>query len=95
MKKFLLSILLMLPLTTTLLTAAPLKIDTKDSIKTVLKAHQKVRVIIKMKSGGELTGEVGLVNDNIDHIKTLAGMEFFDAVVLISNIEAILIRTKG
>jgi len=95
MKKILLSLLLLLPLTTTMLIAAPLKVSTKDTIESVLKAHKKVRVIIKMKSGKELTGEIGLVNANIVHIKTLAGMEFFDAVVLISNIEAVVIRTKG
>jgi hypothetical protein len=74
--------------------AEPLSINSDDSIQSVLSAQKDKRVTLRLKSGDELSGTVGDVNDNIVHIKQLTGKEFFDAAVAIKGILAVEIRTR-
>lgn len=74
--------------------AKPLSVSKDATLKSILKAHKDVRVIVKTVSGTEFVGAVGSVNEHVVHLKTLSGMEFFDAVVALDKIEAVLIRTK-
>jgi small nuclear ribonucleoprotein (snRNP)-like protein len=94
MKKYL-SILLVSGLLLSFNVAAePLSVVGDDTIQSILTAHKGKKVTIKLKSGSELTGKVGEVNDDVVHIMSLAGKEFFDAVASIKKIEAVVIRTK-
>jgi len=74
--------------------ADAISISSDDSIKTVLTAQMGKRVSIKTKSGQELSGTVTTVTDKLTHIAELTGKEFYDAIVVNSNIEAVIIRTK-
>jgi len=74
--------------------AEPLSVGGDDSIQSVLSAHQGKRVTVKLESG-ELTGKVGEVNGKIVHLVELSGKDFFDAVVSIKEIEAIVIRVRN
>jgi len=74
--------------------ADTISINDDDSIKTVLTAQMGKRVSIKTKSGQELSGTVTTVTDKLTHIAKLTGKEFYDAIVVNSNIEAVIIRTK-
>lgn len=72
----------------------PLSISSDDSIQSVLSAQKDKRVTLRLKSGSELLGTVGEVNDNIVNIKQLTGKEFYDAVIALKGILAVEIRTK-
>ena len=74
--------------------ADTISINDDDSIKTVLTAQIGKQVSIKINSGQELTGTVTTVTDKLTHLAKLAGKEFYDAVVVNKNIEAVIIRTK-
>jgi len=74
--------------------AEPLAVGANDTLRSILIAHKGKRVTVKLNSGSELTGKVGEVNDNIMQLMELSGMEYFDAVVSIGKIEAVVIRTK-
>ena len=74
--------------------AESLAVGAADTIRSILTAHKGKRVTVKLNSGSELTGKVGEVNDDIIHLMALSGKEYFDAVVSIGHIEAVVIRTK-
>ena len=74
--------------------AEPLAVGAEDTIRSILTAHQGKRVTVKLHSGSEMTGKVGEVNNAIIHLMELSGKEYFDAVVSIGNIEAVVIRAK-
>ena len=95
MKKSMLALLLtpmlLFPIT---LHAEGLSITGEDTVQSVLSANQGKRVIVRLVSGGELTGKVGTVNSNVVHLIELSGREFFDAVVSLGQVEAVIIRTR-
>ena len=95
MKKTLLALLitplLFFPL---VLQAEGLSVSGEDTVQSILSANQDKRVIIRLVSGGELTGKVGTVNGKVVHLMELSGREFFDAVVSLDQIEAVIIRTR-
>lgn len=73
--------------------AAELRLGTADTIESVLRA-QKGRVTVRLRSGQELTGNVRSVDVRLLHLGSLTGREFFDAVVPMEAIEAVIVRTK-
>ena len=73
--------------------AAELRLSTTDTLDSVLRA-QTGRVTVRLHSGQELTGTVRSVDAKLLHLGALAGREFFDAVVPLGAIEAVLVRTK-
>lgn len=74
--------------------ADSVSISKEDTIGTVLSAHMNKRVTVQTISGKELTGTVKAVNEKVVHLAELSGKEFFDAVVKIKKIEAVIVRTK-
>lgn len=73
--------------------AAELRVSPTDTLESVLRT-QKGRVTVRLRSGQEFTGSVRSVDTRLLHLGTLAGKEFFDAVVPLEAIEAVLVRTK-
>jgi len=65
-----------------------------DSIQTIVSAQKGKRVTLRMRSGQELTGTLRQSTDRLVVIGELTGREFFDAVVPIDAIEAVIVRTK-
>ena len=47
------------------------------------------------RSGAELTGTITKVGEHVVHLSELAGREFFDAVVSLDQLPAVVIRTRG
>ena len=66
-----------------------------DTVATVLARQVGQRVELRMNSGEKLAGKVEAVGEKTVHISSLAGQEFFDAVVAIKEISAVIIRTGG
>jgi len=86
-----LAALLMLSLSAT---AAPLAIAEGDTVQKVLQGQVGKRVTLRVRAGEDLTGTVKSVNADIVHIGELAGKEFFDAVVALKSIDAVVVRVK-
>jgi len=69
-------------------------ISATDTTQSVLAAQKGKRVTVRLRSGQELTGVMRDSNGKVAVIAAISGREFFDAVVPLDAIEAVLIRTK-
>jgi mannose/fructose/N-acetylgalactosamine-specific phosphotransferase system component IID len=83
----------------TLLAALPasgaeLTISANQSVESVLSAQKGKRVSVRLRSGQEISGTVKNVTPKLVQLAAIAGKEFFDAVVPLEAVEAVLIRTK-
>ena len=74
--------------------AAELLVGAGDTIESVLRAQKDKRVTVRLRSGQELTGVVRMGNARVVQLGAITGREFFDAVVPLDAIDAVLIRTK-
>ena len=52
------------------------------------------RVTLKLKSGHELEGKIKNLNSSAVRIEKLAGMEFYDAVVAVDHISAVILKVR-
>ena len=66
-----------------------------DSLMNFIKGQKGKRLEIILVSGMSLTGVVETVSQRAVHIKRLAGKEFFDAVVPVNGIIAVIIKARG
>ena len=74
--------------------AQDVTISPNDTTQSVLAAQKGKRVTVRLRSGQELTGTMRDSNGKVAVIAAITGREFFDAVVPLDAIEAVLIRTK-
>ena len=74
--------------------AQDVTLSPNDSTQSVLVAQKGKRVTVRLRSGQELTGTMRDSNGKVAVIAAVSGREFFDAVVPLDAIEAVLIRTK-
>lgn len=65
-----------------------------DTIQSVVAAQKGKRVTLRLRSGQELTGILRAPTDRLVVLGELSGREFFDAVVPVEAIEAVIVRTK-
>ena len=75
-------------------TGAEVRVGANDTVQSVLAANKGGRVTVRVRSGQELTGVVREINGRVVHLGGLAGREFFDAVVALEAVDAVIIRTK-
>jgi len=73
---------------------SPLQIRGTDTIRSVLEQHTGKVVKLRLKSGQELGGTVARFGSGVVQLSQVSGMEFFDAVVSLDDISAVLIRTR-
>ena len=74
---------------------SPVQIRGTDTIRSVLEQHTGKAVKLRLKSGQELGGTVARFGSGVVQLSQVSGMEFFDAVVSIDEISAVLIRTRN
>ena len=74
--------------------SAELRVAATDSVETVLAAQKDKRVTVRLRSGQEITGTVRNVTGKLVQLGAVTGREFFDAVVPLEAVEAVLVRTK-
>ncbi len=72
------------------------KVDfqTSDTVKTVLERQAGQKVELRLTSGEKLGGKVEKVGEKTVHLSAIAGQEFYDAVVVLEEVAAVLVRTK-
>ncbi len=90
----LLATLLLAALLSTPALAQEVTVSPADTIQTVLGAQKGKRVTVRMRSGQEITGTVREATARLVVLGAVTGREFFDAVVPIDSVEAVLIRAK-
>jgi cyclopropane fatty-acyl-phospholipid synthase-like methyltransferase len=73
---------------------AELDVKQDDSVQSLLAAQKGKRVTVRTRSGQEFTGTVKTVSPKLVQVSQVAGKEFFDAVVPLEAVEAVLVRTK-
>jgi hypothetical protein len=83
--------LLALPMGTT---AAELNLGPDDSVASVLAAQVGQKVTVRLRAGQDYTGVVRKVNGKAVHLGALASQEFFDAVVALKAIDAVVVRVR-
>ena len=65
------------------------------SIKEVLVENTGKRVILRLESGENLEGTVSRVGDLVVHISKIATRDYYDAVVRIDRISAVIFKVRG
>lgn len=63
-------------------------------IKEILASYEGKRVAIRLDGGEELEGIVTSVGDHLVHISKLSKRDFYDAVVRIEKIDAVIMRVR-
>lgn len=66
-----------------------------EAIASTLQKQVGKRVTLKLASGQELEGTVVKVGPTAVQLSQLAGKEFFDAVVRLDHVSALILRTKS
>lgn len=92
--KTLAPVLLMAALAAAPAFAADLDVKASDTVESVLAAQKGKRVTVRTRSGLEVSGTVKAVTPKLVQIAQLQGKEFYDAVVPVEAIDAVVVRTK-
>ena len=69
-------------------------VSVNDTIQTVLAANKGKRVTVRTSGGQELTGVGRDATGKLVVLGAITGREFFDAVIPLEKVEAVLLRTK-
>jgi ABC-type phosphate/phosphonate transport system substrate-binding protein len=65
------------------------------TVKDILSENLGKRVIVRMDTGDNLEGTVNKVGDSVAHISKISGREYYDAVVRIDKISAVIFKVRG
>lgn len=72
-----------------------LEVRSADTVKSMRERQVGKRVGVVLTTGQELSGVVSSVGDRVVHLSELSGREFFDAVVSLEHIRAVVVRVRG
>jgi len=73
---------------------AKMSIVNEDTIRTVLSKQVGKQVTLKLDSGEELGGVVRTVGEHVVHVEKISGKEFFDAIVDLDEVAAVILRVR-
>lgn len=74
--------------------AQGLSINPEDTTRSILAAHKGKRVSLRLRGGDELSGVVRDATERLVVIGELSGREFFDAVVPLDAVDAVIVRVR-
>lgn len=74
--------------------ADTLSIKPGDTLQKQIAAQKGKKITVKLLAGEELTGTVRDVSNELLQLGELTGKEYFDAMIDLNKIAAILVRTK-
>ena len=76
---------------------AQTKIDlqSSDTMQTILEKQVGQTVEFRMKSGEKIGGKIEKLNDKLVHLSALTGADYFDGVVALDSIAAVVVRAKA
>lgn len=73
---------------------APVALGDRQGIATLLKARVGSPVQLMLRGGGDVGGTVVRVSDDAVHVGQLTGKEFYDAVVALDAVAAVVVRVR-
>ena len=76
------------------LVAAPVAWAGDSALAKTLKEREGKVATVLLSSGTELTGKVSNVSDDSVKLSELSGKEFFDAVVDLDDVQAVVVRAR-
>jgi hypothetical protein len=78
-------------------TAAVAGLDPKadDTVKSVLARQVGQTVELRLKNGEKIAGKVELVGKDLVQLTQLTGAEYYEAVVVMDDIAAVVARAKA
>jgi hypothetical protein len=74
--------------------ATAYEMKSEATIKSILLDNFKKRVTLRLGSGESLEGYVSKVGDTLVQITRITGREYFDAIIRIDQISAVVFRVK-
>jgi len=74
--------------------AEDLSFKPSDNLRIALEGQKGKTVTIRLNSGEDLTGKVRSVGEELLHLGELAGKEYYDALVDLDKISAMIVRVK-
>jgi hypothetical protein len=75
--------------------AQAVSVAPSDTPQSFIAAQKGKRITVRLRSGQELSGLVRDASGQLLVLGEVAGREFFDAVVPMTSVEAVLVRTRG
>lgn len=75
--------------------AGPIDFKPDDSTGTILRAQAGQLVELRLVSGEKIGGKVEKVGDSLVYLTQLTGMEFYEAVIDLNTISAVIVRSKA
>jgi type II secretory pathway predicted ATPase ExeA len=75
-------------------TPVPVVVDQATTMRAVLFKQNGRPVTLMLDSGQELSGVVKEVGDKVVHLASLTGKEFYDAVVDLDEVTAVVVRAR-
>lgn len=72
-----------------------LDVTKSDTLASVLKKQADKTVTLKMVSGQDITGKLQSVGDHVVYISRIRGIEYYDAVIDLDDILAMVVRVKN
>ena len=95
MKHLLLTLLAVAAIGSPLFAQTKIELLTGDTVQSVLEKQVGQPIDLRMKSGEKLVGKLEKVAGNAAHLSNLAGAEFYDAIVNIEDISAVVVKARG
>jgi hypothetical protein len=74
--------------------AEDISIKAGDTLQGLLEVQKGKKVTVRLSGGEELTGNVTTVTKELLHLGKLSGKEYFDAIIDMTKITAMIVRTK-
>ena len=71
------------------------KMTATATIAEQLMAAKGQRVVLFMRAGRDVEGTVGMLSKEVVEVKGLVGREFFDAVVRVDDVSAVVYRVRS
>jgi hypothetical protein len=65
-----------------------------DTIRKVLENRVGTRVTLRLADGGELAGKVRVVTKELVQLGELSGRDYYDGVIELDEISAVIVRIK-
>lgn len=65
-----------------------------DTMHSILESDIGLPIKVRLRSGAELSGIVTKVGNGVVQLSELAGMEYYDAIVRIDDISAVIVKVR-
>lgn len=73
---------------------AKFELKASTSLRDILTERTGKRTTLRMQSGEDIEGTIVLVGNSLVHVSRLAGKDFYDAVIEIDRINAVIMKVR-